>query len=323
MAAGNVATRVAPVLMLLAMAGMMVFYFRSGSASGRNPMFLLFPAMMVLSLVGSTVLGSRGARRAGEIDADRREYLVYLDAIGECAGRTAAEQHRWLHQNHPPPDALWTLAGTERMWQRRWHDDDFTEIRVGLGERPLCTALVPSPAAGDGAADPLTTSALDRLLRTAAIVPEVPVTIVVNRFRRIDVGGDDPGGVVRAMVCQLASWHGPDEVRIAAVTASAEWDWLKWLPHHYRSGVLGGTPLRFADVGSVTAIARCHLVVLTDAAAVTGFEDTAGVTLLVVDQPGSASTLPTYSTADSLTLTQAQTCARRLARYSPVGSADV
>lgn len=323
LAAGNVATRVAPVLMLLAMAGMMVFYFRSGSASNRNPMFLLFPAMMVLSLIGSTVLGSRGARRAGEIDADRREYLAYLDAIGECAGRTAAEQHRRLHQNHPPPDALWTLAGTERMWQRRWRDDDFTEIRVGVGERPLCTTLVPSPAAGDGAADPLTTSALDRLLRTVASVPQVPVTVVVNRFQRLDVGGDDPGGVVRAMLCQLAVWHGPDEVRIAAVTRSAEWDWLKWLPHHYRSGVLGGTPLRFADIGSVTAIAGCHLVVLTDAAAVTGFGDTAGVTLLVVGQPGSASTLPACSTADSLTPAQAQTCARRLARYRPAGSADM
>lgn len=323
LAAGNVATRVTPVLMLLAMAGMLVFYFRSGSVTGRNPMFLLFPAMMVLSMIGSTVLGSRGTRRAGEIDADRREYLVYLDAIGECAGRTAAEQHRWLHQNHPPPDALWTLAGTERMWQRRRREDDFTEIRVGIGARPLCTPLVPSPAAGDGVTDPLTTSALDWLLRTVACVPEVPVTVVVNQFRRIGLGGDDPRGVVRAMVCQLALWHGPDEVKIATVTGSAEWDWLKWLPHHYRSGVIGGPPLRFAEIGSVSAIAGCHLVVLADAVAVAGFEDTAGVTLLVVGEPGSASTLPSHPALDTLTATQAQTCARRLARYRLIGSTVV
>lgn len=180
--------------MVLAMVGMMVFYFRSGSVTGRNPMFLLFPAMMVLSLVGSTVLGSRGARRAGEIDADRREYLVYLDAVGECADRTAVEQHRELHQNHPPPDTLWTLAGTDRMWQRRWNDDDFTEIRIGIGERPLRNRLVSAPATGDGTTDPLTASALDRLLRTVATVPDVPVTVAVNRCQRIDIGGDDPGG---------------------------------------------------------------------------------------------------------------------------------
>ncbi len=321
LASGNVVTRLAPVLMLLAMAGMMVFYFRSGSVTGRNPMFLLFPAMMVLSMIGTTVLGSRGARRAGEIDADRREYLVYLDAIGECAGRTAAEQHHRLHRNHPPPDALWTLAGTSRMWQRRWDDDDFTEIRVGIGERPLCTRLVPKQTADDGVADPLTTSALDRLLRTAATVPDVPVTVAVNRYRRIDVG--DALGQVRAMVCQLASWHGPDQVKIAVVTGSGEWDWLKWLPHHYRSGVIGGPPLRFAELGAVSAVAGCHLVVLVDAAAAAGYADTAAITLLVLGVTDSASTLPPCSVVDTLTAVQAETCARRLSRYELAGRTDV
>jgi S-DNA-T family DNA segregation ATPase FtsK/SpoIIIE len=322
LSSGNVVTRVAPVLMLLAMAGMMVFYFRSGSVAGRNPMFLLFPAMMVLSLVASTVLGSRGARRAGEIDADRREYLVYLDAIGACAHRTAAEQHRRLHQNHPSPDALWTLAGSDRMWQYRCNEADFTEIRIGIGERPLRTRLVPTPAAGDGATDPLTASALDRLLRTTATVPDVPVTVALNRHRRIDVGGDDPRGQVRAMACQLAVSHGPDQLRIAAVTGSAEWDWLKWLPHHYCSGVVGGPSLRFAELGAVTAVAGCHVVVLVDTPAAAVFPDTDAVTLLVIGAPDSVSTLPSCSTPDVLTVEQADTCARRLARYRPAGCVD-
>ncbi|MUL77288.1 type VII secretion protein EccCb [Mycolicibacterium sp. CBMA 226] len=323
LSSGNVVTRIAPVLMLLAMAGMMVFYFRSGSGTGRNPMFLLFPAMMVLSMVGSTVLGSRGARRAGEIDADRREYLVYLDAVGACAGRTAAEQHCRLHQNHPPPDSLWTFAGTDRMWQRRWDDDDFTDIRVGIGERPLCTRLVPVPAAGDGVTDPLTASARERLVHTAATVPDVPVTVAVNRHRRIDVGGDDARGLARAMVCQLAVWHGPDQLKIAAVTGSAEWDWLKWLPHHYRSGAIGGPPLRFAALEAVSAFAGCHLVVLVDAPTNAAFADTEAVTLLVVGETGSVSTLPPCSVTDVLTAEQAETCARRLARYRLADSADI
>ena len=319
---GNVVTRVAPLLMLLAMAGMMVFYFRSGAATGRNPMFLLFPAMMVLSMVGSTVLGSRGARRAGEIDADRREYLVYLDAVGECADRTAVEQHRALHQDHPPPDALWTFAGTERMWQRRWSDDDFTEIRVGIGAGPLRTRLVTAPATGDGTTDPLTASAFDRLLRAAATVPDVPVTLVVNRHRRIDVGGDDPRGQACAMVCQLALWHGPDQLKVAVVGGSAEWDWLKWLPHHYRSGRIGGQPLRFAELGAVAAIAGCHLVVLVDTPVAAAFVDTDAVTLLVLGAPGTTSTLPPCSTVDVLTAAQAETCARRVARYRLAGGQD-
>lgn len=157
----------------------------------------------------------------------------------------------------------------------------------------------------------MTASALDRLLRTAATVPDVPVTVVVNRLRRIDVGGDDPRGQARAMACQLAMWHGPDQLKIAAVAGSAEWDWLKWLPHHYRSGVLSGQPLRFTDLGAVTAIAGCHLVVLVDSPAAAVFVDTDAVTLLVLGAPGTASTLPPCSTADVLTAAQAETCGRR------------
>ncbi|MUL64085.1 type VII secretion protein EccC [Mycobacterium sp. CBMA 234] len=334
---GSLITRLVPVLMLLAMAGMLVFYFRSGSATGRNPMFLLFPAMMVLSMIGSTVLGSRGARRAGEVDADRREYLVYLEAIGDCADRTAMEQHAWLHENHPGPDGLWTVAGSNRMWQRRPDDEDFAEVRVGIGDARLSTRLVTSPVAGDGVTDPLTASALDRLLQTHASVPGVPVTVVVSRYRRLDIGGDGARSLLRAMVCQLAVWHGPDQVKIAAVTGSAGWDWLKWLPHHYHSGVIGRAALRFSDVSGVPTIPGCHLVVLADSDVSIDFDPSPGVTVLVVGEQISSPSLrvhageltatgvpelPPNAVADGLTAAQSEICARRLARYRLAGSPD-
>src|SRR5262249_60411774 len=41
-------------------------------------------------------------------------------------------------------------------------------------------------------------------------------------------------GLARAMLCQLATFHSPDDAVVAVVTApelAAEWDWVKWLPH--------------------------------------------------------------------------------------------
>ena len=72
--------------------GVMAAAFLSGSALSRNPMFLAFPMMMLVSMVVTAVTG-RHRRRGGGIDADRTEYLGYLsrlrDTVAETAGGTA------------------------------------------------------------------------------------------------------------------------------------------------------------------------------------------------------------------------------------------
>ncbi|MCH9769109.1 MAG: hypothetical protein K0U70_15065, partial [Actinomycetia bacterium] len=47
--------RLMPVAMIAAMAGMGALYLTSGGASSRNPMFLFFPAMMLVSVIGTLV----------------------------------------------------------------------------------------------------------------------------------------------------------------------------------------------------------------------------------------------------------------------------
>ena len=39
-------------------------------------------------------------------------------------------------------------------------------------------------------------------------------------------------GLLRALVCQLCVFHGPDDVQLAIVSDDGQaWDWAKWLPH--------------------------------------------------------------------------------------------
>src|SRR6478672_6902459 len=77
----NPLTRLLPVAMGVASAGMMLVYFTSGAGSMRNPMFMFFPVMMVSSLLGSVAFGARGGGRIAEINQDRRDYLRYLDSV--------------------------------------------------------------------------------------------------------------------------------------------------------------------------------------------------------------------------------------------------
>src|SRR4051812_22847798 len=68
---GSLVARLLPVAMLVATAGMVVLYFRSGTGSARSPMFLFFPVMMLMSALGSVAYGARDNRRASEVEQGR------------------------------------------------------------------------------------------------------------------------------------------------------------------------------------------------------------------------------------------------------------
>ena len=134
--------RLMPVAMLVAAAGMILLYFRSGTGVARSPMFLFFPVMMLLSALGSAAYGMRDNRRSGEVEEGRRDYLRYLDALDDVATRTGVVQQESLTWTHPAPRALWTLIGGRRMWERLPGDADFCHVRVGVSISELSTRLV-------------------------------------------------------------------------------------------------------------------------------------------------------------------------------------
>ena len=297
--AGPVA-RLLPVLLLVAVGGMLVLYLTSPATSAtRNPMYLIFPVMMVASALGTLAQTGRG--RTAEVDAGRRSYLRYLDELADRTLENAAAQHVFLHWRHPDPATLWTVAGSARMWERKPGDPDFGRIRIGLGPGSPATPLVsaePDPAADS---DPVTTGALEALVAARSSVPDLPVTRELTGH--IGLRGE-PGAardLARAIICQLAVWHPPGDIGIIAVPADphGEWDWLKWLPHH---GSNSTVTVVIRD-GDAAAPAGPDVVVLD----LTGDGDSA------LDTPDPA----TVAHPDALSLAQATMCARRLARWRP------
>ncbi len=79
---GNPLSRLLPVAMIVATAGMMVLYLTSGSSAMRNPMFMFFPVMMIVSLLGTVATG--GTRRK----PDRRDQSgpPRLSALSRISG---------------------------------------------------------------------------------------------------------------------------------------------------------------------------------------------------------------------------------------------
>ncbi|OMC00093.1 type VII secretion protein EccC [Mycobacterium sp. NS-7484] len=344
----NPLTRVFPIVLVVAMAGMIAVYVSSGAMATRGPTAMMFPIMMALSAIGTVVFGLRGGGGATELHRDRCAYLRYLDGVDTVAAETARSQWLQAHAAHPDPRRLWTLAAAERIWDRRPDAPDFCEVRIGVGQQPLWTRLV--VAQGNWhednwhedtvgqETDPVTASALGQLLRRRSMVDDAPVTVNLRELGHLAVAGavDASRALLRAVICQLATAHSPQHVRIAAVLDAAvveHWDWLKWLAHQWSSVPDGQpVPLRVRRLTELPcADPAVHTVVIVDSvtAGVANPGPGGPLTLLTVaatTETGTAdlhldldAEVPrcgdTPVRVDQLTLTEALTCARRLARH--------
>ncbi|MBN7300151.1 hypothetical protein, partial [Mycobacteroides abscessus] len=67
--------------------------------------------------------------------------------------------------------------------------------------------------------EPVASVALRRFVRTHSLVPELPIALNLRGFAAVTIDGSPEvaRGMLRAMICQLAMFHGPDQFLVAAV----------------------------------------------------------------------------------------------------------
>ncbi|HEU0192358.1 MAG TPA: type VII secretion protein EccCa, partial [Mycobacterium sp.] len=341
-------TRLLPVMLAAVTVPLMAITYHSGTM--RNPALLMFPLLMMVSGAATAASGWR-IRHGTMIGADRDGYLDYLSGLRESVTETAAAQRLSLRWSHPCPDALWTLAGGPRMWERRPSDPDFGLVRAGVGSAPLATLLVPPQRDRADLPDAVADAALRSFLDVHSTVPDVPIAVPLLGSRVVNVAGDRESvrGLMAALVCQLAVLHGPDLLLIAAVASGfsgTDWEWLKWLPHHrHPNAVDAAGPARMVYPSLAAAEAAlselsvsAHVLVIVDGQPADGTERivAAGVTVVRAGSNGADQTpepgMRLHLTeemltvrgddeselrvqADRMDLTEAAACARRLAGY--------
>ncbi len=112
--------------------------------------------------------------------------------------------------------------------------------------------------------------------------PDRPVTVELNTHRVVTIAGSDHGALVRTMIVEATTVHGPADLDVVIATTPdrlAGWDWAKWLPHVR----VAGRPSMFDDPDSIADWAR-RCADRTPPEGMTWSSD--HVTLLVVDDPG-------------------------------------
>ncbi|WAC54711.1 type VII secretion protein EccCa [Gordonia sp. SL306] len=368
---GNMLTKMLPVVMVVAVVGMIAMMFATGGRNIlSNPLFMMFPLMMLMSMFGMFAAGGRGGgKRAAELNEERKDYFRYLGQTRTQVLETVDAQRAALTWSHPDPVALLDIVGSRRMWERRPTDSDFAHVRVGVGSQRLATRLMPPETGPLEDIEPVSMVALRRFVRTHSVVHRLPTAISLRGFPAVNIEGarQETRDLVRAMVVELCAFHGPDHLHVAVITgdpAGEAWDWAKWLPHvghpTLRDGV-GAMRMIYptlADFENSMAAdllergrfsrsapptpGRAHLVVVLDDGHVAGDErlindaGMEGVTILDLTAPPdglaarrglqlvvrdrkvaarSAFGVEEFADMDSLTIPEAETLARRMARY--------
>lgn len=229
---GNTLMTVLPMLGGMGMAAFMVL----GQNNTRGWMTGGMMVVMIVSMVGAQVWRSR-SQKSTKTRSQRREYLRYLATMRERARTAAAQQRTAMLWQHPDPASLPVLAEERtRVWERSADDRDFLVIRYGVGPQRLALELVPPESETIDRLDPVAASALHRFLATHRVQPDLPSSVLLSAFSRVEVTGPEAEvrAAARAMLLQAAVGHSPEDLCIAVAcspAALAEWDWVKWLPH--------------------------------------------------------------------------------------------
>ncbi|WP_433388589.1 type VII secretion protein EccCa [Micromonospora sp. KLBMP9576] len=226
---------ISAVLMLAPMAiaslAMVLMFLRPNAGT------LAYVGVGLMVLSAATMLIVPMIRNAGQhkhrLNGERRDYLRYLGQIRRKVRGAITEERRAARWQHPDPAGLWSVALSQRLWERRTTHPDFGEVRIGLGARRSTVRLVPPQGTPLEELEPLAAHALRRFLRAYSTLPEAPIAVYLRGFARIGFQGDTDTvrALLRAVLAQVVVAHSPQELRVVIASDKPEWAWAKWLPH--------------------------------------------------------------------------------------------
>lgn len=223
-------------------------------SNGKKLLIMLGIAFVVVS-IGATLavrMQMRGQARKQKVRA-RDRYLDHLVEIRGVARQVAESQRTVAAWQFPTPYRLWAIATQRRrVWERRITDTDFLKVSVGVGNAPLSTPIRMATRNDPTVEyDPRAKQAADRLIDSMSKVSNQPAIVDLAKIGVVSVLGpaEAARAAVRALLCQIAVLHAPDDVGIAIATGGEDWNWAKWLPHTHEPDATG-------DAGVIPLVAE-------------------------------------------------------------------
>jgi type VII secretion protein EccCa/type VII secretion protein EccCb len=257
----NILLMIAIPALLVGIIGTLVVMYTSGVRSLQSGFF----PMMGLAGFGALMFSGRFGRGRriswGEQEKQRRSYLRQLDEDRDEVQRAAQEQRRSQLFAHVDPQHLDTVIGGPRMWERRSDDHDFLDVRLGVGVQQASDSAVslqwPEVPIGEEL-EPVTGGALRDFVLEQSKIRGIGKVLSLRSKPGFSFVAESPTelhSLMRAVLCSLAVYHSPSDVKLMVVTRHPEqWSWLVWLPHNQHDEMFDACGLRRLVFASPTEL---------------------------------------------------------------------
>ena len=257
----NILLMIALPALLVGIVGTLVVMYTSGVRSLQSGFFPMIGLVGFGALMFSGRFG-RGRRISwGEQEKQRRIYLRQLDEDRDEVQRAAQEQRRSQLFVHGDPQKLDIVIGGPRMWERRPADADFLDVRLGIGVQSAADSAVslqwPEVPIGEEL-EPVTGRALRDFIVEQSKIRGIGKVLSLRSRPGFSFVGDDRDelhALMRSVLCSLAVYHSPGDVKLMVVTRHPEsWSWLVWLPHNQHDEMFDACGLRRLVFSSPTEL---------------------------------------------------------------------
>lgn len=225
-----------PILMpLLTVSIMFGIYIFVSHASFQQLAFLLpmavFSVMGPLTAIISTRQKAKAVRRNNR--NNDKKYRKLLAKLRIQLKAQADEQRLVALLTDPDPNVLEEhIQERAHLWERRPDDPDFLAVRVGKGKQPFSITLsIPEVES----VDPIATE-VQRFKNEFTFVDDIPCGISLPKVKSLGITGrrQDVASLTHEMLCQIATHHSPEDVRILGIyplSQKQDWEWIADLPH--------------------------------------------------------------------------------------------
>ena len=233
---------------MLGMTSMNAYNIGYGLYSGTSDLHSLLPSivMCVTMLVGSLIIPIIvrvwQKKMAKKREAKRqKKYGEYLNKKEKEIEIILKKQAQILVENNSDLKTCQEILKTKNrtLWSREINDDDFVNIRLGIGNRPAFIEI-------DAPEDKFTLDDDNLYQKVVAIrkkynmLQNVPITAnlkeeIVTGFILTSFFTD---AFINSIILQLITYHSPLDLKIVVITDKTKedrWEYVKYLPHNWNN----------------------------------------------------------------------------------------
>lgn len=224
-----------PLVMLLSLGLMAVITAASAGT------MLIFTGPMALAQIFLAVRNSkRNKKKTTEKESLRLEkYNAYLNETEAKIQSLKRKQIVAMQGAYPSLDEILSIVKTRdmRLWSRGERDEDFMQLRLGLGDGPI-SFTVKGQKNGFTIEEDLLLKRAERIVEDGQTVSNIPITCNLLEDGLLGIVGERKAAIqlINNLIAETAALHSYEDVKVVTLFSKQEaksFDWVRWLPHSF------------------------------------------------------------------------------------------